>query len=237
METVLNMFVIAMESEDVYNNQVIPAARAIVYVMGFQEFETGTDLSNIIETSVKYMKSVVYDDTVYGREYQKYMRVFAPLRTAASHIALGFNLVNLPRELVMGMFTTISRSMFSSYGTETFSLKDYGKAWGIMAWDTKDFVRRVTKIELLNEHFRMTNMSISDIASQTTSNKVGFANIFNRWMGWTLVAPDYFNRMTMFIAQMIHDGCWDAYELQEDDTEIVLKYDMSKDKRFDVYYK
>ena len=47
-------------------------------------------------------------------------------------------------------------------------------------WDTKDFVRRVTKIELLNEHFRMTTMSISDLASQTTSNKVGFANVFNR---------------------------------------------------------
>lgn len=236
IETVLGLFVVAMESADVYNNQVIPAVKGMVYTMAFQENETGTSLSNIIESSTRYMKSVVYDDTVYDREYQKYMRIFMPLRTVASNIALGFNLMNLPRELVMGMFTTISRSMFSSYGAETFSLKNYAKAWGTMMWDTKDFVRRVTKIELLNEHFRMTNMSISDLASQTTSNKVGFANVFNRWMGWTLVAPDYFNRMTMFIAQMMHDGSWDAYQLFEDDAEISLKYDMSKDKRFDIYY-
>ena len=42
--------------------------------------------------------------------------------------------------------------------------------------------------------------------------------------------------MTMFIAQMMHDGSWDAYQLFEDDAEISLKYDMSKDKRFDIYY-
>jgi hypothetical protein len=206
IETVLNMFVIAMESEDVYNNHVIPSIKGITYTMCFQEIETGISLENIVNATTNYMKSVVYDDTVYNAEYRKYMRILMPIRAAASSIALGYNVANLPRELVMGMFTTISRSMFSSYGKDTFSLKNYTKAWLTMGWDTKDFVRKVTKIELLNEHFRMTNMSISELPHQTTSNKVGFAQIFNRWMGWTLVAPDYFNRMTMFIAQMMQDG-------------------------------
>ena len=41
------------------------------------------------------------------------------------------------------------------------------------------------------------------------------------------------NRMTIFIAQMMEDGCWEAYTLDETNGP-ELKYDMSKDKRFDV---
>ena len=41
--------------------------------------------------------------------------------------------------------------------------------------------------------------------------------------------------MTMFIAQMMHDGSWDAYSVDETDVYIKLKYDMSKDKRFKVF--
>lgn len=73
--------------------------------------------------------------------------------------------------------------MFATYGEETFSVKDYTKAILTMGYDTVDFVRKVTKIELLNEHFRMTNMSISELPEQTTSNKTGFAQMFSRWMG------------------------------------------------------
>lgn len=41
----------------------------------------------------------------------------------------------------------------------------------------------------------------------------------------------------MFISQMIHDGCWDAYELKHEEGQpMELVYDMSKDKRFDVLY-
>ena len=236
IETALDLFVVTMESEDIYNNYVIPAAKGVIYTMKFQEIETGTKLDNIINASTRYMKSVVYDSTVYGQEYQKYMRILMPLRTAASNVALAYNIKNLPRELIMGMFTTVSRCMFSSYGKNTFSFGNYMKAFATIGWDMKDFVRKVTKIELLNEHFRMTNMSISELHSQTTSNKVGFAQAFDRWSGWCLVAPDYFNRMTMFIAQMMEDGCWDAYSVHEDGEAVQLKYDMSKDKRFDIYY-
>ena len=237
VETVLMTYVIGMESADVLNNQVIPAVKSVEFSMAYQADLTGARLDNIIQFVKKYSKSVIYDDVAFDEEYRKYMKYYMPIRSAASAIALGWNLTNIPRELIMGIFSTISRSMFATYGEETFSVKDYTKAILTMGYDTVDFVRKVTKIELLNEHFRMTNMSISELPEQTTSNKTGFAQMFSRWMGWALVAPDYFNRMTMFIAQMMHDGSWDAYVLDESDAYIKLKYDMSKDKRFDVFCK
>lgn len=42
----------------------------------------------------------------------------------------------------------------------------------------------------------------------------------------------------MFISQMIHDGTWEAHEVYEDpDGFKQLRYDISKDKRFAVFYK
>jgi len=42
-------------------------------------------------------------------------------------------------------------------------------------------------------------------------------------------APDYFNRLCLFIAKMIEDGCWEAHSLDEKGN---LVYDFTKDKRF-----
>ena len=44
--------------------------------------------------------------------------------------------------------------------------------------------------------------------------------------------PDYYNRLSLFIAKMIHDGSYDAHSLDEFG-EIV--YDAKKDKRFSHY--
>jgi hypothetical protein len=40
--------------------------------------------------------------------------------------------------------------------------------------------------------------------------------------------PDYYNRMTILVAQMIHDGTWDAYEIKNGK----LVYNPDLDKRF-----
>jgi len=43
--------------------------------------------------------------------------------------------------------------------------------------------------------------------------------------------PDYYNRLTIFGAQMRGDGCFDAHSIKDGK----LVYDWTKDKRFDVF--
>ena len=43
-----------------------------------------------------------------------------------------------------------------------------------------DFVRKITKIELLNEHFRLVNTTVSELPEQTTSSRTGFYQTFSR---------------------------------------------------------
>jgi len=46
--------------------------------------------------------------------------------------------------------------------------------------------------------------------------------------------PDYYNRLALFMAKMIHDGSYDAHSMDENGH---LLYDPTKDKRFDYYFK
>jgi hypothetical protein len=52
----------------------------------------------------------------------------------------------------------------------------------------------------------------------------------SKWMYIAQAAPDYFNRLTLFIAKMIEDGCFEAHTLNANGE---LEYDWKKDKRFD----
>lgn len=237
IETVLATFIITMESEKVFNNEIIPNVRGILYSLEMMGGISGKDMKNLRTFIEKYMKSVIYNDSIIDEEVQKAMRIMAPVKGAAAVIALNYNLINLPRELIMGCFSNISKAMFGTYGKETFTLKDYMKAWGIMHVDAFKFVHTITKIELLNEHFHMSNMGITEVPEQVTSNKTGINALFNRFATWTVTAPDYWNRMTMFISQMIHDGTFDAYSVKQDGEEVSLVYDMKKDKRFDIFCK
>jgi hypothetical protein len=45
--------------------------------------------------------------------------------------------------------------------------------------------------------------------------------------------PDYYNRVSLFLAKMIHDGSYEAHSI---DKNGVLKYDPTKDKRFSYYF-
>lgn len=238
LETILDTFTIAMESQKVFDMEVIPAIKGALYSIQFQSYVTGKELPNFEEFVRKYVKSAIYNDSIMAPEVQTAYKVIAPVRAAASAVALGWNIMNVPREVIMGFWTNISKAMFASYGKDTFGVGEYIKALGILTGDVPNFIMNVTKVELLNEFYGMANMSITEIPEQATSNKTGVFATFNRFMSWSLTAPDYWNRMSMFIAQMIHDGCWDAHELVESKDGVrELKYNMAKDKRFDIYVK
>jgi hypothetical protein len=53
------------------------------------------------------------------------------------------------------------------------------------------------------------------------------------WMYSTSTLPDYYNRLSLFIAKLIEDGSYDAHSI---DSKGYLLYDPSKDKRFSKYF-
>ena len=180
--TILSAYTIAEESQEVFDNETIPLIRSVLYVSQFNSIITGKDQEVFKEYIVKTTKNIIYNESVMSEEVQKYMKKFAPFRAAAFTIGLGFNIMNIPREILMGFFTNIQRAFTNSYGVNGFNFKDYSKAIAILTKDGADFIFNVTKIELLNEFYRMSNMSITEIPEQTTSNKTGVFASFTRWI-------------------------------------------------------
>ncbi len=123
--------------------------------------------------------------------------------------------------------------MIRHYGEEQFTKTEYTEAMKIIVGDTPDFMKQITAIESLNIQYRMANMDINGMVDKVTSNKKGMSALGSRWMFWMTGCPDYLNRMSIFIAQMIKDGSWDAHTMVNGE----LKYDWKQDKRFSIYAK
>ena len=191
LETILTEYTVAEESQEVFDNYTIPLVRSVLYVSQFGSYISGNDQEVFKEFIEKTVKSAIYNESVMSEEVQQYMKKLAPLREAAFFLSLAWNIANVPREIMMGFFTNISRAMFKAYGENSFSFSDYAKAIKIMSGDIPGFIKNVTKIEMLNEFYRMANMSITEIPEQVTSNKTGIMASFSRFLSWSLTAPDY----------------------------------------------
>ena len=96
--------------------------------------------------------------------------------------------------------------------------------------DTGDF----SKIGLLNKRFGIANLDINIVAEKTQYDRQGFSNITKRLPYALLTAPDFLNRMGVFVGSMISEGIYDAYTVNPENNSIV--YDMSKDERFKEFW-
>lgn len=219
-------------------DKVLPQIRAMQATLALKGNLTGIDVSNIMEFIADTTKSTLYFESLVPEEMRGMFKSLSALRSVASSVALSWHFANLPREVLMGFWTNLSNAMFRRYGKEAFTIKDYGKALKYLIYDSPKFMTEITKIELLNELYALANMDLRNMVENTISYKNGIIGGFSRYSGWALTAPDYWNRMSIFLAQMIHDGTFDAHYIDKDSDGIErLKYDMEKDRRFDVYLK
>ena len=219
-------------------DEILPQIRAMQAALSLKGNLTGIDISNIMEFIADMTESSLYFESLVPQEMRGMFKSLSALRSVASSVALSWHFANLPREVLMGFWTNLSNAMFRRYGKEAFTIKDYGKALKYLIYDSPKFITEITKIELLNELYALANMDLRNMVENTISYKNGIIGGFSRYSGWALTAPDYWNRMSIFLAQMIHDGTFDAHYIDKDSDGIErLKYDMEKDKRFDVYLK
>ncbi len=89
-------------------------------------------------------------------------------------------------------------------------------------------------VNLLNKiclRYRVSNTDVGRIAERAKTARGGITDI-ETWMYSTLRNPDFINRMSLLVGKMMHDGVWDAIDIDKDGK---LTYDWTKDKRFKAY--
>lgn len=213
-------------------DKALPLIKSIKLMSIMYGRQTGQDMTTYVKYIDDYINSNIHNQALLDEEMQGAMAWIRPIKYLASSMALGFNVTTGVRNTLESIWKVPSKIMGKFFGgKEVFTFNDWMQAVGIMIGDTADFMHNVTLIEEINRVFRMQNMDSNRIAQEIMTNKSGLLNMMDRLQFWTSTAPDYFNRMSMLIAQMIHDGVWEAMEV----TDEGLKYNWKKDKRFQEY--
>ena len=176
-----------------------------------------------------FINSKILNVSLVPDKYKALAKGLSTLRNITTVSTLGFSTKSFFFQRMEGAFKDVSRSLIRPEGVSQFGWKEVAQAIKIVEGSTKDFGKMVFLCELLNEAY-----SLNDQDSNNTAKRLKQGALPSDFMGqmlWFTSIPDYYNRLTMFVAQMIKDGCFDAHRVEGSK----LIYDWKLDKRFEVF--
>lgn len=231
LETLLLKHIFAYSSKK-HIDMVMPMAKASMIHLITQGHLTNKKYVNATNYVSDYIKNKIRNESLIPENMRNFDAIMGQIKSAASFLMLGFSPVQYGYQLVQGLWTDI-RLMIQGRGEEDtpFTFENFKFAFGQVYKDMFKLGGKPTKCSLLNEYFGMNDMDMNTYADKIKSDRYGIFNISNIAFHCTS-RPDFFNRMSIFVAQMKQDGVWDAYTV---DSKNRLKYNWKNDKRFDVY--
>lgn len=225
--------------KDHFDNALM-LTETVTAIMQLSQQDSGADFTPEIEAARTQAKISVSNQPVLDPDESKAAEILGPIRGFNSFIMLACRPLSFLKELTFGMFTNFSRAWALKFGSNKLSMKSVGKAnamiWGQQfgkygkAFTGQGSLADFTMCEAINRLYGIANQDLNRTSTNASLSRIGVFDNMSKWMYLAQSAPDYYNRLTLFIAKMIEDGCLDAHEL---DANGVLHYDWKKDKRFD----
>lgn len=173
----------------------------------------------------------VFNKSIMSEDSQKLETFLAPLRRAVSTLYVAGNIAGAVRDSFQGLLENISSAVIK-FQTE-IGVKDVAFGYKEVMAEGVGNLMTMTKLNQFNVKYRFSNLDVARISEGQKTGRGGILNGEN-WAYATLRGPDYLNRMVLFVAKMNHDGCYDAYTLNDDNR---LEYNWRKDKRFELLVK
>ena len=179
------------------------------------------------------------------RDYKDVVDLVSHLRTVYNLGVIGFRPILMAKELTLGRIKNIMHTAFGYFDNDEISMKNMllaekivfsegvvGEHWSKATGKMKPGDR--LKVDALNWLYRIANMDANILTQKTLADRVGFLNMGGDIAYYTNVRPDWYNRLSIFVAKMLQDGTWDAHYLDENNH---LVYDMKRDERYNVFCK
>jgi len=211
----------------------LPIINSFIWWMKLSAGKNNEDISNQLEYITNQMKLSIFDEPVIDEEFKDFAKVAGLVKAISTPAMLGFKITSLVKEMTIGVFKGISLAATQIYGKDQFTIGDLTKAYHkLMTIDNK-FSSEFNLIDDLNRYYRFANMDVNTIAKKSQSDRRGMLRGTGRYLYMCNTIPDYYNRLSIFLAKMIHDGSYEAHSLVDG----VFTYDPTKDKRFEYYFK
>lgn len=188
--------------------------------------------SEVFKKEVKYIKDYikknVFRTSIMEENSQKVVGALQSLRTAVTHANLAGNIVSYFRDNMNGFLENFMRAIIK-FQTD-LTIDDVRRAYQYVVPNSINNAMNVNILSKLCVKYRLSNTDLARISERLKTNRGGIFNADN-WAYATLRSPDFMNRMVLFVAKCMHDGCWEAYSIEND----TLVYNWKKDKRFEIY--
>lgn len=234
IETILlhHAYAYSLKQEMNAEMPIIKATAMCLAMQGAGANPAEKNFHHLIDFVENYIKYAVKNQNIakhpLGKEGSEWL---GKLKMATSVLALGLSPLQFTYQTVEGIWKACALIWKKPDGTEAFTCKNMWEAFKSAYSDLAYYKDRPSKGMQINEMYGINDMDSNQFAERISSDKSIWTH-FTDFMFRFASRPDYYNRMTIFGAQMRKDGTWDAHRL---DREGNLIYDWKLDERYKAY--
>jgi hypothetical protein len=227
MEMIMNYFMITTIRNEVYEEEVMPAINGIKLLLRDIDENTSTEMQKTIdyinvytEQTIKGRRNVWKGEM--GEKLDKGLRLSMAV---TSPMVMAFNpniaMIGATANALFAWTEAIGNTMVKD--GNLYNAADLAKASTL-------FFSHKRKVGQLLQQLQVMNMTERDLISFRRRQKLPKTLISSYASNWTNWATDYYARGVIMVAQMIHDGSWNAYSINPDTG--LVDYDVKKDRRY-----
>lgn len=232
LQTVLKVYALTNIKEQEFN-KVLPVINAVRTTARFKNNGLSNGVTEHLDNFIKnYVKTVIFNEKLIEPQHEKYIKIASKMKEVTSMGLLAFNFSAGVRDFFQGILTNTVNTAAKSFGYDIDG-KALSQAY---AFVTKESLKSTDNIDLMdsmNKKYMVSMMDINMLADRSVIGQNGLLTFRSEQLYWFNAIPDFYNRMTLFIAKMIQDGSLNAHKVVDGE----LKYDWRFDKRFDIYAK
>lgn len=206
---------------------LIKAAALAISMQGAGANSEKGNFNNVIDYIEKYTKGVIKNQSIVDKKLRPAQAITGKARQAASFLALAFSPIQFNYQSLEGLWKACSLIIRKPDGTNAFTVKNMWDAAKEAYKDLAHYSETPTKCQLMNETYGLNDMDATQFTERINSDH-GIWTHFTDFAFRLSSRPDYYNRSTIWGAQMRADGTWDAHEVIDG----ALVYHFDKDARY-----
>ena len=230
LETLLLKHVFAYSVKDNID-AVFPMIKAAMIHISSQGAIRNLEFTQDIEYLKDYINNKILNKSIVDPKNEKFAKIAGLIKSSASKLTLAFAPVQALYQPLQGLWTDISLMIRKPDGKDSFTFNHFKTSLKLVYSDLAHFSETPTICSAINETYGINDMDMNTYVNKISSGKRGLWNFDNLAYKFSS-RPDYYNRMTIFVAQMLGDGCLEAHSIN---SKGELVYDWTKDKRFSKY--
>lgn len=232
LETLLLKHIFSYSTRDNIN-KVFPMMKAAMAHLTMESFKSNADYSKSISYIQDYIKNKIKNESIMSDVEDNANTIIGRIKSAASFLTLALNPVQGGYQTLQGLWNDIrliiqKPDIIQKHGKSAFTFKNMKEAFLGTYKDLFVFGDTPTINSLINELYALNDMDMPQYVKRLRSNRGGVWNFFSNFCYKMSSRPDYYNRITIFGAQMRADGSWQAHKVVDGK----LVYNWKEDARF-----